>query len=98
MSLLQTRLDKEGANKEIGKRKKDMISNNFMPKNKKIKDKNSNRLCKDTMSVPYNKTEVQLTRNKQQNTTKNKCKEMKKIVFVVFLFCVLLLAYCRAPV
>ena len=64
----------------------DMISNNFMQKNKKIKDKNSNRLCKDTMSVLYSKTEVQLTRNKQQNTLKSKCKEMKKIVFVVFFF------------
>ena len=38
------------------------------------------------MSVPYSKTEVQLTRNKQQNTIKNKCKDMKKISFVVFVF------------
>ena len=86
MSLLQTRLDKEGANKEIGKRKMDMISNNFMQKNKKIKDKNSNRLCKDTMSVPYNKTEVQLTRNKQQNTIKKQMQRNEKNCICCFSF------------
>ena len=38
------------------------------------------------MSVPYNKTEVQLTRNKQQNTIKKTNAEKWKKLYLLFFF------------